>query len=98
TKIYSQGFRTDQGLAAILSAFPSQPNFSIIMQPEKSQHLHFLSRVLADAGYYNTFYYGGELGFANMKAFLLDAGFQNLVDKNSFAADEMSAKWGAHDG
>ena len=98
TSIYSQGFRTDQGLAAIISAFPAQPDFSIIMQPEKSRKLNFLSKVLAHNGYHNSFYYGGELGFANMKSFLLDAGFTHLTEKNTFSANEMNAKWGAHDG
>lgn len=98
SNIYSQGFRTDQGLSGILSGFPAQPNFSIIMQPEKVQHLSFLPQHLKAAGYQTSFYYGGESAFANMKAYLLAAGIDNIIDKNSFAAGEMNAKWGAHDG
>ncbi len=33
-----------------------------------------------------------------MKAYLLAAGVEDITDKNSFSADEMNAKWGAHDG
>lgn len=98
TNIYSQGFRTDQGLADLLSGFPAQPNFSIMMQPEKFPQLPFLPQVLSEAGYHCSFYYGGELGFANMKAYLLHAGISDLTGKESFSADQMNAKWGAHDG
>jgi phosphoglycerol transferase MdoB-like AlkP superfamily enzyme len=98
SSIYSQGFRTDQGLASVLSGFPAQPNFSVIMSPEKYKSLQFLPEVLASHGYQNSFFYGGETGFANMKAYLLQSGIINITDKSSFDADEMNAKWGAHDG
>ena len=84
SNIYSQGFRTDQGLVSVLSGFPAQPNFSIIMQPEKSQHLATISQQLKDSGYHLSFYYGGELGFANMKSYLLHAGFDDLHGKEIF--------------
>ncbi len=95
--IYSQGFRTDQGLASVLSGFPAQPNFSVIMTPEKYKSLQFLPEVLASHGYQNSFFYGGETGFANMKAYLLQSGIINITDKSSFDEKEMNAKWGAHD-
>ena len=97
TNIYSQGYRTDQGLADLFSGFPATPNFSVVMQPEKYSKLSFLPKVLAGAGYHNSFYYGGELGFANMKAYLLQSGISELHDKSSYTKDEMNAKWGAHD-
>lgn len=97
TNIYSQGYRTDQGLADVFSGFPATPNFSVMMQPEKYPGLSFLPKVLKDAGYHNSFYYGGELGFANMKAYLLQSGISDLHDKSSYNKDEMNAKWGAHD-
>jgi phosphoglycerol transferase MdoB-like AlkP superfamily enzyme len=97
TNIYSQGYRTDQGLADVFSGFPATPNFSVIMQPEKYPRLSFLPKILAGTGYHNSFYYGGELGFANMKAYLLQSGISDLHDKSSYTKDEMNAKWGAHD-
>lgn len=97
TRIYAQGHRTDQGLACIFSGWPATPDFSIIMQPEKYHGLKFLPAALNQAGYHCSFYYGGELEFANMKAFLLNSGISDLHDKSEFAVDQMSAKWGAHD-
>lgn len=97
SRIYAQGHRTDQGLACIFSGWPATPDFSIIMQPEKYDGLKFLPAALNQAGYHCSFFYGGELEFANMKAFFLNSGISDLHDKSEFAADQMSAKWGAHD-
>jgi len=97
SNIYSQGYRTDQGLASVFSGWPATPNFSVIMQPEKYHGLSFLPKELANAAYHNSFYYGGELGFANMKAYFLQAGIPDLHDRSEFPSNEMNAKWGAHD-
>lgn len=97
TNIYSQGYRTDQGLTAIFSGFPATPDVSVMMQPEKYGGLGYLPGILASIGYSNSFYYGGELNFANMKAYLFESGIVKLIDKSSYATGEMSAKWGAHD-
>jgi phosphoglycerol transferase MdoB-like AlkP superfamily enzyme len=97
TRIYAQGHRTDQGLASIFSGWPATPDFSIIMQPEKYHGLNFFPQSLNRAGYHCSFFYGGEIEFANMKAFMLEAGISDLHDKGEFTDEQMSAKWGAHD-
>lgn len=96
--IYSSGDRTDKGLVSIISGFPSQPKTSIITQPEKFDKLPSMARVLRDSGYQNTFIYGGESGFANMKSYLLSSGYDFIIDKNDFLEKDMNSKWGAHDG
>jgi phosphoglycerol transferase MdoB-like AlkP superfamily enzyme len=98
TNAYSSGFRTDQGLCTILSGFPSQPNNSIITTPDKAEGLASIVQELAKDGYSTSFYYGGEVEFANMKSYLLNCGFSNITDKNSFRADQYNSKWGVHDG
>ncbi len=98
SNIYSSGFRTDQGLTSILSGFPAQPNKSIIRFPEKTQRLPSLSNSFKAIGYSNSFYYGGELGFANMRSYLLSQGFDKIISKDDFNSEDMNSKWGAHDG
>ena len=98
TQAYSSGFRTDQGLSTILSGFPAQPNNSIITTPDKAEKLASITQVLAKDGYATSFYYGGEVEFANMKTYLLNCGFATLIDKNSFASAQLNSKWGVHDG
>jgi len=39
TNCFASGDRSDQGMAALLSAYPAQPTTSIIKQPNKFQQL-----------------------------------------------------------
>ncbi len=97
TQMYSSGFRTEQGLVSILSGFPSQPNNSIITTPSKSEQLPSLNIELRKQGYQSSFYYGGEIEFANMKSYLLNTQFGKIIDKNNFDKSQLNSKWGAHD-
>ncbi len=96
--IYASGDRTDKGLIAILSAFPSQAVRTIIQQPDKFEKLPSITKVLRGTGYNTSFYYGGESEFANFKSYLITAGVEKIIDKNSFDKSQMNSKWGAHDG
>jgi phosphoglycerol transferase MdoB-like AlkP superfamily enzyme len=84
-------------LLAVLSGFPAQPVASIITQPEKFEKLPSLAKTFNAKGYNSSFYYGGESEFANIKAYMVSAGFQKILDKNDFSKTEMNSKWGAHD-
>jgi phosphoglycerol transferase MdoB-like AlkP superfamily enzyme len=98
TNIYASGDRTDKGMIAILSAFPSQAVRTIIQQPDKFEKLPSLPKTLEKIGYSSSFFYGGESEFSNFKSYLVSAGIDDLVDKNNFSAKQMNSKWGAHDG
>ncbi len=97
TSIYSSGRRTDQMFPSVLSGFPAQPNHSIARFTNKTEKLPTLSNDLKDSGYHTYFFYGGELGFANMHSFLLHGGFENITGKEAFPSENMNSKWGAHD-
>lgn len=97
TEMYGSGFRTDQGLVSILSGFPAQPNTSIMKTPAKAEKLPSLNKALEKHGYQSSFYYGGEIEFANMKSYLVNTRFSKIIDKNNFEKSEMNSKWGAHD-
>ncbi|HET8962994.1 MAG TPA: sulfatase-like hydrolase/transferase [Chitinophagales bacterium] len=97
TQMYSSGSRTDQGLVSILSGFPSQPNNSIITTPSKTDKLPSLTTELIKQGYSSSFYYGGEIEFANMKSYLVKTGIEKIVEKGDFPASQLNSKWGAHD-
>ncbi|HEV8356608.1 MAG TPA: LTA synthase family protein [Gemmatimonadales bacterium] len=96
-RFYAAGDRTDKGLAALLSGQPTVPNASILKVPSKAATLPMLSRDLADAGYATGFYYGGELGFANLRSFVLDGRFTRVAGKDDFPRSARTSKWGAHD-
>lgn len=97
TKAYTSGYRTDQGIVSILGGFPSQPNVSIMMIPEKAEKLKSINQHFVKKGYNSSFYYGGEIEFANMKTYLMNSGFQKFTDINNFEKDQLNSKWGAHD-
>ncbi len=97
TNIYGSGSRTDQGLVSILSAFPAQPDKSIIKYTAKVQQLPSLYKDLNSIGYASSFFYGGEIEFANMAAYLRQAGINKMSDKSNYDKAQINSKWGAHD-
>jgi phosphoglycerol transferase MdoB-like AlkP superfamily enzyme len=96
-RMYAAGDRTEKGLAAILAGAPTVPNASVLTIPSKAGSLPMLSRELAAAGYATGFYYGGELGFANIRSFVLEGKFDSVLGKESFPRATWVSKWGAHD-
>ncbi|KAA9325897.1 LTA synthase family protein [Hymenobacter busanensis] len=94
---YASGDRSQKGLVSLLSAYPNQPTTSIIKFPRKTEQLPSLARTLGHAGYHTSFYYGGELAFANMKSYLLSSGYEHLTERQDFAQRDQNSKWGAHD-
>lgn len=98
SNIYATGDRTDKGIVGVLSGYPAQPVTSIVKTPVKANKLPMISRTLANNGYNTSFYYGGELEFANMKAYLLGGNFKKFTSKWEFKAEDQNSKWGAHDG
>lgn len=96
-RFYASGDRSDKGLVAILSGYPAQPQTSIIRFPEKTQKLPYISQELKKLGYHSSFYYGGDIEFANMKSYFINGGFDLLIHKEQFKGLESNSKWGAHD-
>ncbi|MDX5396682.1 MAG: LTA synthase family protein, partial [Hymenobacteraceae bacterium] len=95
--IYSSGDRSEKGLVALLSGYPVQTTTSIIKTPKKTEQLPHLAEVFKQNGYSTSFYYGGELAFANIKSYLLNAGYERLISKYDFPEESYNSKWGVHD-
>lgn len=97
TQIYGSGMRTDQGLVSILSGFPAQPDQSIIKHTSKVSKLPSLYKDLSSHGYHSSFYYGGEIEFANIGAYLRQSGIEKISDIEDYSTAQLNSKWGAHD-
>nr|WP_255710089.1 LTA synthase family protein [Pontibacter harenae] len=97
TNMYASGDRSEKGMVALLSGYPVQTITSIIKTPHKTQKLPHLSKVFEEQNYSTSYYYGGELEFANIKSYLLNGGYDRLIDKDDFPASSYNSKWGAHD-
>lgn len=97
TNIYAAAGRTDKGLVATLSGFPSQAIRSIMKLNDKQEKLPGIAQELGAKGYHTSFYYGGESEFFNMKSYILSHGYQTMIDQHSFDKKDMNSKWGTYD-
>jgi len=97
TDFYANGFRTDQGMVNLMSAFPPQPVHTLLAQQDKFSKLPCLKNTLADAGYHSSFFFGGELAFGNLKSYLYFNRFDHIVDTEDFTGNEKRGKLGVHD-
>ena len=97
SEFYASGTRTDKAMPAILDGYPAQPAQSIIKEPKKSQSLPSLVKILIENGYRSSFWYGGEINFANFNSFVIGSGFQDIITKDNFDPVNYNSKWGVHD-
>ncbi len=97
TNFYASGNRTDKALPAILNGYPAQPATSIIKEPRKTQSLAGIVGILNDQGYKSSFWYGGDINFANFNSFLIASGFQSIITMDNFDPVNYNSKWGVHD-
>ena len=96
---YAGSFRTDRGMVCIMNGHPGLPMTSIMKLPLKSAALPSLAGTLSDNGYSTYFMYGGDINFTNMKGWLYDAGFRNVISDADFTAHERHTNaWGVQDG
>jgi phosphoglycerol transferase MdoB-like AlkP superfamily enzyme len=94
---YANGDRSEKGIVSILSGLPTMPAYSIMKDPAKSSKLPALPKTLAANGYKTSFYYGGDINFANMQSYLKSGGVQKIVSKNNISSDCAQTEWGYHD-
>lgn len=97
SEFYASGTRTDKAMPSILSGYPAQPAQSIIKEPKKSQSLPSLVKILIENRYRSSFWYGGEINFANFNSFVIGSGFQSIITKDNFDSKDYNSKWGVHD-
>ncbi|RYD97430.1 MAG: alkaline phosphatase family protein [Sphingobacteriales bacterium] len=96
-QIYAASDRTDKGIAAVISGYPSLPATSPLKYPNILSKMPSLASTLDSAGYHSTFIYGGTLEFANYKSYLVQAGYDTLVSDIDFPRQDLETKWGAYD-
>ncbi len=97
SNFYASGTRTDKAIPAVLSGYPALPTQSIIKEPKKSQSLPNIVKMLIDQGYNSSFWYGGEINFANFNSFVIESGFRQVITKDNFPPEDYNSKWGVHD-
>ncbi|MFZ4401565.1 MAG: LTA synthase family protein [Bacteroidales bacterium] len=96
TNFYSTGFRTEQALAAIVAGFPSQPKTTIIRKFGKFDKMPSLAKELKVKDYHASYYYGGNLKFANTSTYLISSGFKKIIGEEDFKFNRYT-NWGCFD-
>ena len=97
TNFYANSFRTDRGIVSILSGFPAQPNMSLMKYPHKTTSLPSIAKSLKSVNYKVKYYYGGDVNFTNMRSYLFNQGFEDIVSDVDFPIKERLSKWGVPD-
>ena len=98
SQLRANSFRTDRGLLSILSGHISYPTHSLMKMATKAARLPSIAHTLHQAGYQNTFVYGGDINFTNMKGYLMATGYDRIVCDADFSrAERATSKWGAND-
>ena len=97
TNFYANASRSDKGIVSIISGYPGQPTTSIIKEPSKTEKLPSLFKDFNEIGYDSYFYYGGDIDFANMRSYFLNAGAAYIISKDVFSPELNNSKWGVHD-
>lgn len=97
TDLYATGTRTVRGLEAIVTGFPPTPAPSVFKLPQSQRDFFTLGALLRDAGYATEFIYGGVSNFDNMGRFLLQNGFERVIEQRDFRDPVLLGTWGVSD-
>jgi len=97
SNLFASGSRTDKAIPAILAGYPNLPTIQVIMEPRKTQSMPGIFRMLDSAGYATSFWYGGDINFANMNSFITYTGFRQKITMEDFSKKDRNSKWGVHD-
>ncbi|MFM9945788.1 MAG: LTA synthase family protein [Bacteroidia bacterium] len=97
SNLYASGDRSDKGLVAIFSGYPAMPKSAIVQFPDKFSKLPSIFKDVMEADYSTSFYYGGNLDFANLRSYFISAGVQKIVSDKDLSSLYKRGKWGVHD-
>lgn len=97
TRAYSIGFRTEQGLAALLSGSLSTPFNNITDNINTLPQIPSIVSTMKHRGYKTSFIFGGNVEFANMRAYLTEMKFDKIIDVLNFESEKRLQKLGVPD-
>ncbi|MES2620873.1 MAG: sulfatase-like hydrolase/transferase, partial [Bacteroidota bacterium] len=84
TEIKSSGHISDQGIPAILGAYPALTFGSVINQSEKQLNIPCIGKNFSDENYYTSFLYGGQLIYGGIRKFISLNKFNSIAEQKDF--------------
>lgn len=97
TNMYSAGYVSDQGIPAVLSAYPTTSRVSIINQSSKSSKIPCINQDLKKYGYQSGFVFGGDLNYGNIKSYLFNKAFDVILEEKDMDPALVRGKLGIQD-
>jgi len=97
SEFYSNGNRSQQGLASIFSGFPALPITTITDHPAKYSKLPSIIKILNKEGYNSSFYFGGQLIYGNIKSYIIFNEFKKIIEEADIESNYPRGKLGVHD-
>ena len=97
TQVYAAGRRSQEGISAMVSGFPPIPVNTVTDNFEKYHSLPSLAKSLKREGYCTSFYFGGDLTYGNLRAYLSGMEFTRIVDEKDFPRSTPHGKLSIHD-
>lgn len=96
--IYSTGKRSNRGVVSAITGYPSSYGQALIKKSIVGRRTFYsIPDILKKRGYETSFYYGGDIEFDNMKAFLIRNGIDEIHDMKSFSKKDKTIAWGVPD-
>ncbi|MBU1718909.1 MAG: LTA synthase family protein, partial [Bacteroidetes bacterium] len=97
TNCISSGMRSEQGLPAIFSGFPAIPYTGITNHHDKFARVPTITKLFKEAGYFSSFFFGGQLMYGNIKGYMYHNGFENIEEESDMPKSAPTGKLGVHD-
>lgn len=97
TKLYCSGNRSHEGIASLLGGHPALPYTTFTANPVKFPGLPSMPQLINNAGYHTSFYYGGQLDYGNVRAYLHYNQFDKIVEESDISPSVPRGRLGVHD-
>jgi phosphoglycerol transferase MdoB-like AlkP superfamily enzyme len=84
SNIYATNTTSEIGNTSILAGYPGIPEVAISLYPEKHRKIKSINQVLKTKGYTSSYLFSGDLKYGNIQSFIVEHGFDNVLDENNF--------------
>ncbi len=97
SQLYSSGFRTDQGLLAMINGISAVPSLNLMNSSSLYESAPSLFKSFHTQKFHTAFYYGGDLLFSNLAQYLASQNIDLVIGKNDFNKKLHNTEWGVAD-
>lgn len=97
TQFYCTGNRSHEAVAALLGGYPALPYTTFTAKTEKFSKMKSMVPVLNQQGYHSSFFYGGQLDYGNLRAYLLNNQFNKIIEEEDISSAFPRGRLGVHD-